>query len=159
TPAPTDGTELTDEARARLQKQRWAYVPLTVSKTEPLKAFVRGVVALPKDKKLTRAALALSPDQVCAVSVNGKKIGEITRWEQMRLADIAKELKTGENVIGLTITQYDGYQPAALGEVELEFADGNSQVVPIDVAWKFATNAAAGWDLPGFADSDWQALL
>src|SRR5262249_54568637 len=154
-----DGTELIDEARARLQKQRWAYAPLTVSKTEPLTAYVRGVIRLPAEKKLKRAALALSPDQVCAVSVNGKVIGEVTRWEQMRPVDIAAMFGPGENVIGLTIAQYDGYRPGALGELELEFFDGNAQVVPIDATWKFATNAAVGWDKPSFSDNDWQPLL
>jgi len=159
TPAPTDGTELSDEARARLQKQRWAYAPLNVSKVAPLKAFVRGVVTVPADKKLVRAALALSPDQVCSVTVNGKAAGEITRWEQMRPVDLTAMFGTGENIIGLIITQYDGYQPAALGEVELEFADGSAGDMPIDATWKFATNAATGWDRAGFADTDWQPLL
>ncbi len=159
TPAPTDGTELSDEARARLQKQRWAYAPLNVSKVAPLKAFVRGVVTVPADKKLVRAALALSPDQVCSVTVNGKAAGEITRWEQMRPVDLTAMFGTGENVIGLIITQYDGYQPAALGEVELEFADGSAREIPIDATWKFATNAVAGWASPGFADTDWPPLL
>jgi alpha-L-rhamnosidase len=154
-----DRSELTDEARVRLHKQRWAYAPLTVSKTAPLKAYVRGVVTLPSEKKLTRAALALSPDQVCTVTVNGKNLGEVTRWEQMRPVDMTEKFGAGENVIGLIITQYDGYRPAALGEVELEFADGSAQVMPIDATWKFATNAAAGWDRSGFADSDWQPLF
>jgi len=159
TAAPADGTELNNEARARLQKQRWAFASLDVSKTAPLMASVCGVLTLPPEKKLVRAALALTPDQVCEVTVNGKPIGEVTRWEQMRPVDITAALRSGENAIGLAITQYDGYQPAVLGEVELQFADGSAQVVPIDAAWKFATNAPAGWDLPGFADGDWQPLL
>ena len=159
TAAPADGTELNNEARARLQKKRWAFASLDVSKTAPLMASVRGVLTLPPEKKLVRAALALTPDQVCEVTVNGKPIGEVTRWEQMRPVDITAALRSGENAIGLAITQYDGYQPAALGEVELQFADGSAQVVPVDAAWKFATNAPAGWDLPGFADGGWQPLL
>ena len=159
TAAPADGTELNNEARARLQKQRWAYVPLDASKAAPLTAFIRGELTLPPEKKLVRAALALTPDQVCAVRINGKSAGEVTRWEQMRPVDITSVLHSGENVIGLAIMQYDGYQPAALGEVELQFADGSAQVVPIDAAWKFATNAPVGWNLPGFADDDWTPLL
>jgi len=159
TAAPADGTELNNEARARLQKKRWAFASLDVSKTAPLMVSVRGVLTLPPEKKLVRAALALTPDQVCEVTVNGKPIGEVTRWEQMRPVDITAALRSGENAIGLAITQYDGYQPAALGEVELQFADGSAQVVPVDAAWKFATNAPAGWDLPGFADGGWQPLL
>ena len=159
TPAPTNGTELDNAARTRLQAQRWAYVPLDDSKTAPLAAFVRGVLTLPPEKKVIHAALALSADQVCAVTVNGKSFGEVTRWEQMRPVDITPALGSGENVIGLAVTQYDGYRPAMLGEVELQFADGSAQVVPVDAAWKFATNAPAGWNLPGLADADWKPLL
>ena len=95
TPAPTDGEELSDEARARLQKQRWAFVPLDESKTAPLAAFVRGVLILPPEKKLARARLTLSPDQVCAITVNGKPAGEVTRWEQMRPVDLTALLRHG----------------------------------------------------------------
>jgi len=158
-PAPTDGSELSDEARARLQRQGWAYVPLEVSKTAPLAAFVRGVLTLPSEKKLVRAALAFSPDQVCTVTVNGQPAGVVTRWEQMRPVDLTLALVSGENAIGLAITQYDGYRPALLGEVELEFADGSAQVVPIDATWKFAPTAAAGWDRPGFDAGAWLPLL
>src|SRR6185437_15811757 len=120
---------------------------------------VRGVVTLPVEKRLMRAALALSPDQVCAVTMNGRAVGEVTRWEQMHPVDLTSMFRTGENVIGLIITQYDGYQPAALGEVELEFADGSEQAVPIDASWKFATNTVADWDQAGVAGNDWQPLL
>jgi len=159
TPAPTDGSELSDEARARLQRQPWAFVPLEVSKTAPLAAFVRGLLTLPPEKKLVRAALAFSPDQVCTVTVNGRPAGAVTRWEQMRPVDLTAALDLGENAIGLAITQYDGYRPALLGEVELEFADGSAQVVPIDATWKFAPTAAVGWDRPGFDAVAWLPLL
>jgi alpha-L-rhamnosidase len=159
TPAPTNGTELTDDARARLQKQHWAYAPVDESKTAPLTAFIRGKLTLLPEKKLIRAALSLSPDQVCSITVNGKRAGRVTRWEQMRPVDVTARFGPGENVVGLVIAQYDGYRPAALGEVELKFADGSGQVVPIDAAWKFATNAPVGWIRPGFADDDWKPLL
>ena len=159
TPAPTDGTALSDEARARLQKQRWAFAPLTESKTAPVVAFVRAMLTLPPEKTLIRAALALSPDQVCMITVNGQPAGRITRWEQMRPVDLTAWFGAGENVIGLVIGQYDGYQPAALGEVELRFSDGTEQVIPIDATWRFAATAPDGWDRPGFAASGWQPLF
>jgi alpha-L-rhamnosidase len=159
TPAPTDGTELSGEARARLRKQHWVYAPLEASKTSSLAAFVRGVLTLPPEKKLVHAGLALSPDQVCTITVNGKPAGKVTRWEQMRPVDLTAWFGTGENVVALTIEQYDGYQPAVLGEAELEFADGHMQVEPIDATWKYAMTALPGWNLPGFADGDWKPLL
>jgi alpha-L-rhamnosidase len=152
TPAPIDGSELSDVARARLQKQSWAYVPLDASKTAPLTAFVRGGLTLPPEKKLVRAALALTPDQVCTVTINGRPAGVVTRWEQMRPVDITGMLASGENAIGLAITQY-------VGEIELEFADGSAQVVPIDATWKFASTAATGWDRPDFDAGTWLSLL
>ena len=114
---------------------------------------------MPPEKQLIRAALALTPDQVCAITVNGQPAGEVTRWEQMRPIDLQAWFGSVENIIGLVIEQYDGYAPAVLGEVELQYADGSRQVLPIDATWKYATNAPTGWDQPGFTDSGWQPLL
>jgi len=158
-PVPADGSELSEAARARLQAQRWAYVPVDESRVSPLAARVRGVIGVPAERRLVRATLALTPDQVCAVSVNGRRAGEITRWEQMRPLDLTGLLGPGENVVGLAVTQYDGYRPSMLGEVELAFDDGSTRVVPIDEAWKWSAAAAAGWDRPGFDESGWAALF
>ena len=66
-------------------------------------------------------------------------------------ASTTAELETGENVVGLRITQDDGYPPAVLGELEIVFAKGEPLQLPIDASWLYATgDVAAGWDRTGF---------
>jgi alpha-L-rhamnosidase len=156
---PADGSTLDDGARERLARQPWAYADLEVSKTAPLTAYVRGTLACPTGRQLVRAALVLTADQVCAITVNSRPAGAVTRWEQIAPIDVTSLLAPGDNVIGLAITQRDGYQPAALGEVQLQFADGGAQIVAIDTGWKFATTAGTGWAERGYDDHEWKPLI
>ena len=156
---PTDGSEIDDEARARLDRQPWVYADLEVSRTAPLSAWVRGTFTLPAGRKLAGATLAITADQVCAITVNGRPAGTVTRWEQIAPIDVTSLLAPGENAIGLEIIQYDGYQPAALGEIRLQFEEGDPQIVAIDPGWKFAIAARPHWDEPGFDDHDWKQLV
>lgn len=121
---PTDGSTIDEGARERLGRQPWVYADLEVSKTAPLTAYVRGMFAWPAGRQLVRATLVLTADQVCAITINGRPAGAVTRWEQIAPIDVTSLLAPGDNVVGLEITQRDGYQPAALGEVQLQFADG-----------------------------------
>ncbi len=65
--------------------------------------------------------------------------------------------------------------PRFLGQLEIEFVDGSRQVVATDETWKWARGeitlndvwagyeedrrlAKPGWNLPGYADTDWQPV-
>ena len=137
---PADGSALDAAARERIAKQPWVYADMEVSKTAPLTAYFRGSITLPAERKLVHGALALTADQVGMARINGKPAGSITRWEQFAPVDITTLLAPGENIVGLEIVQRDGYQPAALGEVQLQFADGSTRVLPVDTTWKFSTD-------------------
>ena len=156
---PMEGLAIDETARERLGRQPWVYADLEVSKTAPLTAYVRGTLAWPAGRQLLRATLILTADQVCAITVNGRPAGAVTRWEQIAPIDVTSLLAPGENVVGLEITQRDGYPPAALGEVQLQFADGATQIVAIDTAWKSAATASAGWAERSFDDRDWKPLV
>ena len=156
---PADGSVLDATAQERIAKQPWVYADMEASKTSPLSAYLRGSVTLPADRNLAKARLALTADQTGAVTINGKPAGSVTRWEQFKLTDVTALFGAGENVIGLEIAQRDGYPPAALGEVQLQFADGGTQVVAVDTTWKFAATAAAHWNEVGFDDHEWKQVL
>ena len=158
-PLPADGSTIDDGTRERLGRQPWVYADLEVSKTAPLTAYVRGTLAWPAGRQLVHATLVLTTDQVCAITVNGRPAGAVTRWEQIAPIEVTSLLAPGENVVGLEITQRDGYQPAALGEVQLQFADGGTQIVAIDTGWKFAATAGARWTERGYDDRDWKPLV
>ncbi len=139
-PPPTDGSIVSDAARARLFQTEWVRAGLEPSTKSPLAASFRKQFALPVDRKVVRAALLLTPDMRCAVTVNDLAFGEVTRSDRMRPIDVTAALAPGENRLGLAITQDDGYPPAVLGELMVEFAEGEPLRVAIDKTWEFSTD-------------------
>lgn len=145
--------------RERVARLKWAYADVPVSKTSPLTATFRGTVSLPTDRKVVRAAAAITVDQVAVLFCNGDQVADLSRWEQLRAVDLTGRLVPGENVVGLEITQRDGHPPAALGEITVEFADGTKQSVPVDGAWRFSMEPKVGWNRAGFDVSAWKPVI
>jgi len=110
--------------RARVTEEAWMQASIDASKTSPLTVFIRRGFTVPHRKTLVRASLLLTPDQVCDVTVDGRSAGSTSRWERAEPFDLTALLHPGDNVIGLKITQADGYAPAVVGELELVFSDG-----------------------------------
>lgn len=156
---PTDGSVLDDAARERLNHQPWIYADLPVSRTSPLTAYLRGTFVVPAWRRVRRATIAVTADQVARILVNGRPAGAVSRWEQIAPVDITRLVRPGDNVVGLEVTQRDGYQPAALGEIAVRFDDGATQVSPLDTTWRFATTAAAGWSGPSFDAAAWRPVI
>ena len=137
-PLPTDGSALDAAAQEQIAKQPWIYADMEASKTVPLAARFRGHVTVPAEHKLAKAMLAITADQVAAITINGKPAGSVTRWEQFKPLDVTTLCAAGDNVVELEVTQRDGYPPALLGEIQLQFADGGTQAVPADTTWQFS---------------------
>ncbi len=156
---PTVGSTLDDAARTRLSRQAWIYADIPASKTSPLTAYIRGAFVVPTERRLVRAELSLSADQVAAISVNGHTAGTVSRWEQIAPIEITALVATGANAVGLEVTQRDGYPPAVLGEVVLRFAEGDPAVVPIDTTWRFAVAPPAGWAERDFDATGWRPVI
>ncbi len=154
---PTDGSVISEAQRTRLAQTAWVRAALEPSTKNPLAANFRKSFALPADKKISRATLLLTADMRCAISINGRAMGEVTRWDRMAPRDVAAALVAGENVVGLAVAQDDGYPPAVLGELEVAFAGGESLRLPIDPTWMCAVDAPTGWDRVGFDASKWIA--
>jgi alpha-L-rhamnosidase len=159
-PDPREGeTDRQAAQRARVAAATWAQAPLAASKSSPVTIFVRRGFTVPPGKTLVAASLLLTPDQVCSVSVNGMSAGSISRWERAVPFDLAPLVRPGGNVVGLEITQQDGYPPAVLGELELVFSDGQVFRTTTDYGWRFSTTAADGWDSPEFRPvEEWKPL-
>lgn len=160
-PLPTDGTAVSDETRTRLGQTAWVRAPLEASRTGPLTATFRKSFTLPADQKVARATLLLTPDMRCAISLNGRHVGDLTRWDRATPLDITAALAAGENVAGLSIAQDDGYPPAVMGEIEVSFAGGSVPPlrIPIDPSWVCTAEASAGWDRAGFDATTWQPAV
>ena len=155
--APPAGA-LTDVQRARVGALAWMQADVPPSRTLPTSVLIRRGFTLPADRTLTRATFIVTPDQWCSVTLNGRGIGEAARWEPTFPFDLTAAVARGDNVLGLRITQADGYTPAVAGELELTFADGGFVRLEIDATWRFSKVAADGWDTPGFSGPPWAPL-
>ncbi|PTX98952.1 family 78 glycoside hydrolase catalytic domain [Opitutus sp. ER46] len=159
-PAPAASTAVSDEQRARLGQAAWITIPGEQrSRPEPLTAAFRRSLVLPADRPVTRATVLLTPDMRAAISVNGQLLAEVNRWEQAVPLSLLDRLTPGENVIGVRVSQDDGYLPAVLGEVELTFANGEVVRYPLDASWQFSPTPADGWDRPGFDATSWAPAI
>src|ERR1700722_10922402 len=94
--------------------------------------------------KVTKAQLSIASDNAALVFINGHKIGENTDWKTGSYFDVAKELKSGANVIAIRGTNTDG--PAGIIAI-LEIAHGRSkEYVRTDKTWLSSANGPDGWD-------------
>lgn len=142
---PADGSELDASARERIAKQPWIYADVPASPTGALSVQFRSRVTLPAERKLAKAILAVAADQAAIIQVNGQMAGVATRWQQLKPAILPANLfKAGENFINVQVSQFDGYPPALLGEAQLRFDDGGTQVIPVDTTWEFSLDGQ-GW--------------
>lgn len=159
--APTDGSVVSDEQRVRISQLPWMRAAMEPAKDAPLPEIrVRKSFTIPAGSKVAKAAILLTPDMRCSISLNGRPVGTITRWDRAVPFDLTTMLENGENVVGLRITQDDGYPPAVLGELEISLADGGSTRLPIDTSWVYqAGDSAMGWDRPAFDAARWQPLV
>lgn len=125
----------------------------------PLTAwFRRSFYFDPAGGTLEAAVLWLVPDMVCEVWVNGQLVTTVARWEIAREIDVSRHLQSGENVVGLRITQNDGYPPAVCGELELSFSNRPLQRITFDQQTRFAERAEEGWSRPNFQANGWQPV-
>jgi alpha-L-rhamnosidase len=151
--APSDST-LPPESEQRLFKQKWAMASPQGDEKNPRTASFRREFILPPDAKITKAVLHLSPDQICDVQVNGHHAGTSYRWELSQEIDATASVHPGVNVVGLTVTQQDGYPPAVLGEMVIEVQGQPPMILPVDATWKVYLHPGVDWQKPGYETTD-----
>jgi alpha-L-rhamnosidase len=157
--APADGAQLTDSQRARIESLTMMQAPIPKSNASPLTVLVRRGFTLPSGRRVAKVTFAATVDQRCDVTVNGRRMAEIDRWEQVVPLDLTGAVTPGDNVLGLKITQEDGYPPALQGELEIDFADGGLVRLPVDATWHYAVTAPSGWDISIRPGENWGELV
>ncbi len=125
---------------------------------QPQQAWFRKAFTLEQGKPIRAAWVALTADEFAEVHFNGVIVANVARWNMLNAIDLRHRLAAGENVFALHITQQDGLEPAATGEVHIDFEDGTTQLVPLDKTWKVTNKSEPGWDLLGHDDSGWSSI-
>ncbi|MCL2348783.1 MAG: family 78 glycoside hydrolase catalytic domain [Planctomycetaceae bacterium] len=119
-------------------------------------ATFRKTFELPKDE-ITSAICAFTGDNECKVFVNGQQVSEGTNFKNAPVADIAKHLKPGKNLIAVEVANVgNAPNPAGmLGAVKVQFKNSPELNLVSDDSWKTAPSAPQRWNFTSFDDSSW----
>ncbi len=112
---------------------------------------------------VTAATLALSADNVYAVSVNGTEVARTDLatdhdgWRRPAVVDVLAQVRSGSNVLAVSVTNAT-VGPAGLVAVLTVRTPSGEQKIVTDTSWKSADKEPAdGWREAGFDDSGWPA--
>ncbi|WP_405856686.1 alpha-L-rhamnosidase [Streptomyces sp. NBC_01515] len=113
---------------------------------------------------ITSATLAITADNVYAVSVNGAEVAHTDLdtdnedWKRPAVIDVLARVRAGDNVIAVAATNAtEG--PAGLIAVLVVRTAAGEQKVFTDASWKAtAQEPATGWRELGFDDGGWPAV-
>ncbi|MET7679189.1 alpha-L-rhamnosidase [Streptomyces sp. NPDC005423] len=122
----------------------------------------RRTVGLPDG--ITAATLAITADNVYAVSVNGAEVAHTDLdtdnedWKRPAVIDVLDRVRGGDNVIAVSATNAtDG--PAGLVAVLVVETAAGGQKVFTDASWKSTDQQPdANWRELAFDDGDWRAV-
>ena len=138
----------------------WAGDAESLDKAAAGKRYFRKSFDAPQGAQNAPVLLALTADDEYEVFINGqlatKTWGHINDWRWMRFIDVAQFVKSGRNLIAVSVTNAK-VGPTGLLAV-LKFADGAA--VPTDASWTASAQAGKGWKetLDGFASGGWKAV-
>ncbi|MDW4910584.1 alpha-L-rhamnosidase [Streptomyces sp. ADMS] len=112
---------------------------------------------------ITAATLAISADNVFAVSVNGAEVArtdlatEFENWRRPAVLDVLAQLRSGKNVLAVSAANASVGPAGLVAVLTVHTASGEQRIVT-DVSWR-STNQepAADWRGADFDDSGWPA--
>ena len=163
-PEPPKKEEKKDDPKA-LDGSSWVWYPEgnPAASAPPGTRYFRKLLSLPADAKIQRATFHITCDNDFVLFINGGKAGESDgsedNWRQLRMIDVTKLLRAGENQLAIqAINSTDKASPAGLiGSLAIESAQGKPLAIRTDKTWRAANQAAKGWEKPGFDDAAWVA--
>ncbi|MGW7253604.1 alpha-L-rhamnosidase [Streptomyces sp. NPDC054834] len=112
---------------------------------------------------ITAATLAISADNVFAVSVNGSEVAHTDLatdnegWRRPAVVDVLDRVRSGTNVLAVSATNATQGPAGLIAVLTLRTASGEQKLVT-DGSWKATDEQPSGdWRGPRFDDSGWPA--
>ena len=126
----------------------------------PSTRYFRRVVTLDDDARIATARLVLTADNSFECWVNGRRVGEGDRFDQLSVMDIAEAFRPGTNILAVAATNAADYpNPAGLlGLLTIRLKGGRTLEVASDQAWEAAEKVPADWRTAVVADG-WSAAM
>jgi alpha-L-rhamnosidase len=124
--------------------------------------YLRRTLQLPAGVAVSDAKLLVTVDDQFVLYVNGAEAarsdGAPDAWRRSVVADLTSRLHAGENTIAIAATNSGG-PASAIGKLRVELADAQEIELVTDRQWKASRQEEAGWEQPGFDDSNWLDAL
>ncbi|MFE5142305.1 alpha-L-rhamnosidase [Streptomyces fagopyri] len=112
---------------------------------------------------ITAATLAITADNVYAVSVNGTEVARTDLatdnegWRRPAVVDVLAQVRSGTNVLAVSATNASEGPAGLVAVLTLHTASGEQRIVT-DASWRSTDKEPAGaWREAGFDDSAWPA--
>ncbi len=126
-------------ALVQAQNPEWIWSSKTPAAEEVV--LFRKVITVPEN--LGQATLAVASDNEATVFVNGKQVAKNTDWKSASKANVARQLKPGQNVIAVEAKNH-GSSAGLL--VKLTLVQGAKKTeIGTDASWTVSATATAGW--------------
>ncbi|MFD8417987.1 alpha-L-rhamnosidase [Streptomyces sp. NPDC059466] len=112
---------------------------------------------------ITAATLAITADNVYAVSVNGTEVARTDLatdnegWRRPAVVDVLPQVRSGTNVLAVAATNASEGPAGLVAVLTLHTASGDQRIVT-DASWRSTDKEPSGtWREAGFDDSAWPA--
>lgn len=123
-------------------------------------AYFRVDLPLPQPSSVARADVFLTADNLYALYVNGKYVGQSDanphKWNRPKRFDVTSLLTPGRNVLAVEAANTAPGPAGLLVYGVVQLADGRSVVIPSSDQWKCSEKQQKNWERPAFDDSKWQ---
>ncbi|NND99104.1 MAG: c-type cytochrome [Pirellulaceae bacterium] len=106
------------------------------------------------DGEIKSASVAATADNAFTLYLNGKKVLQGDRWENLNFADVTKRVKSGENVLAVEARNEGGPAGFVL-RLAVTAVDGKQTFVVTDDSWRSSTAADGDWQSAKVDDAKW----
>ena len=120
--------------------------------------YFRRAVTLPANRQIKRAIFEYTGDNECRGLLDGFDLGARNNFKAVKWNDVTTRLQPGKTHLFSLVGRHekpDGNPAGVIGRLTIEFADGETLVIPTDEKWKTSPSADASWNLMGFDDAKW----
>ncbi len=120
-------------------------------------AYFRRTLEVSNDNPITYAQFWMAGSGAISVTLNDGSWKRSGGAKRPIYADASEFLHGGANVLAVAVKSQDGGPAAAIGAVEMNFADGRRTLICTDDGWRTSSTEAADWNKNGFDDSAWES--
>ena len=117
--------------------------------------YFRKTFEIPEDKQVESAVFQWAADNGAEIFINGNSIGKVSTWAIPVVKPVREFLKAGKNTIAAKAFCHSG-GAAFLGELNVNFKDGQTMTVASAPSWKVSAAEVTQWTGEAFDDSSWE---